>query len=97
MPDINLSAGSVGTTTVTLTASAVQIVNFAEDIQSVEVYSDGIAPVWWTCDGTTPAVGVGYYIPAVVGVDSRQPRVSGTTSVRLFSTGTPTVRVQRGD
>lgn len=95
MADHTVTAGAIGSPAFALTATAVSTVTFSDDVQSIEVISDGTAAVWWTCDGTTPAANVGYYIP-IVGVDERQPPTSGNTVVKLWSTGTPTVRVQRG-
>jgi hypothetical protein len=95
---VAVASGAIGTAATALTASTVLTVTFAEDLNYVEVISDGTAAVWWTADGTTdPAAGTGYYIPATAAVDRRPGGGSGLTTVKLFSTGTPTVRVQRGD
>ena len=96
MADIAVAAGQTGSGLITLTANVISTVTFADDVQSVEVITNGNAEVWWTCDGTDPAVGVGWYVPAALGVDDRQPTTSGNTVVKLFSAGAPTVRVQRG-
>lgn len=102
MADINVAAGGIGTADIVLVANAVQIVNFADPLSRVDVVNvDGTAKVRWTCDGATPSATVGYPIPATVAVDSRQPRVSvadnAGTVVKLWSAGTPTVAVVRGD
>ncbi|MDB5716437.1 MAG: hypothetical protein JWO15_3834 [Sphingomonadales bacterium] len=99
--DVNVAAGAIGSPVLTLAAGVVTTVAFAEDLQSVEVISSGTSPVWWTCDGSTPSDGVGYYVPTL-GVDERTPQRKAAdgaqhfTVVKLFSLGTPTVRVQRG-
>jgi hypothetical protein len=96
MADITVTEGAIGSPIITLTANEVSTVTFAEDLQSVTVITDGTAEVWWTCDRSEPSVGVGWYIPAVIGADDRQPTTAGGTVVKLVSTGAPNVRVQRG-
>ncbi len=98
MPNYNIPAGSIGSPAFALVANQVSTVTFADDLNAIEVITDGTTPVWWTSDGTTPAIDgpTSYYIPTL-GVDSRQPTSPGNTTVTLISTGTPTVRVQRGD
>ncbi len=98
--DVTVAKGKVGSPAFLLTAGQVSTVTFAEDLDSVEVYSDGLAPVWWTCDGTTPAEGNGYFIP-LAAIDERRPVLTedhdpSRVVVRLWSAGAPTVRVQRG-
>jgi hypothetical protein len=95
-----VAAGEVGTAAFTLTADVVDTVTFTgTDANDVEVISDGAAAIWYTLDGSTPAANGAacYYVPAVASVDSRSPRTSGATVVKLISSGTPVVRVQRGD
>lgn len=103
-----LNPGEVGTAAFTLAASVVDTVTFAASdyLPAVEVVSDGTAAVWYTLDGSSPTVGGRhcYYIPAVPAVDSRSSRlrqpwsgVSGATVVKLISTGTPVLRVQKGE
>lgn len=96
MADVTVAAGEVGSGLITLVADEVYEVEFTEDIDTIEVISDGAAAVWWTCDGTDPEVGVGWYMPATQSVDERQPSTGTATVVKLYSAGTPTVRVQRG-
>lgn len=95
-----VTAGNVGTASFTLTANEVDTVNFAEDLRVVDVVSDGAAAVWYTLDGSSPTVGGAgcYYIPAGgAAVDTREPRTSSGTVVKLISAGAPVLRVQRGD
>lgn len=56
MATYNLTASSVGSPAVTLTANEVSTVKFIEDVHLVVIISNGTAPVWWTCDGSTPAI-----------------------------------------
>lgn len=93
--------GAVGTPAVVLVASTVETVTFLKsDLPSVEVISpaSNTADVWYTLDGSAPTVGGtnSYYLPPG-SVDIRRPTTSSPTTVKLISTGTPTVRVQRGD
>jgi hypothetical protein len=84
----------------TLTASTVDTVTFNEYAPVVEVINrDGAAEVWYTLDGSTPTVNGDncYLLPATTAVDSRKPgSISGSVVVKLISSGTPSVRVQRG-
>lgn len=98
MATYSISSGGHGSPLFVLTAGAESSVTFAEDLEKVEVYSDGTAPVWWTCSGETPSTstGVGYLIPGAA-IDVRSPKSGSATVVKLISTGTPNVRVQRGD
>lgn len=89
----------VGAHRITLTANTIETVTFTEDLPNSEVISDGTAAVYYTLDGTTPTVGGNncYVLPAGAAcVDSRYVRTAGNTVVKLISTGTPTVSVQRG-
>lgn len=98
MPNYNIPAGGIGSPAFALVANQVSTVTFNDDLITVEVITDGTAPLWWRCDAGTPAINDtnSLYIPTL-GVDSRQPTSPGNTTVTLISTGTPTVRVQRGD
>ena len=98
MATYTVTDGSIGSPAFALNAGQLSTVTFTEDLLSVEVVSDGAAPIWWRCDGGTPAIdGQGSYYLPMSGVDQRQPSSSGPTVVKLLSAGTPTVRVQRGD
>lgn len=98
----NVTANAYGTPSLmTLDAAAnTNTVTFTSDLNNVTVITVGApaADIWWTCDGTQAAVGVGYYIPSgSQGIDTRQPPNAGPTVVSLYSAGSPVVRVQRGD
>lgn len=95
MADVTVAAGEIGTDLITLVADTIYEVAFSEDITSIEVISDGAAAIWWTCDGTDPETGVGWYMPAQPSIDEREPNTGSLTVVKLVSAGTPTVRVQR--
>lgn len=99
MATYNVASGAVGTAANVMVASTADTVTFDEDLAEVEViHVTGTAEVWYTLDGTTPTVGgAACYLLPVGGVDRRQPKTSGDTVVKLISSGTPTVRVQRGD
>jgi hypothetical protein len=97
MPDYQIAAGGYGTPKFALVAGQVSTVTFAEDISTLEVYTDGTAEVWWTADGSTPnaATGHGYFLPAFPSAEDREPPTGGATVIKLVSTGTPMVRVGR--
>jgi hypothetical protein len=87
----------------TLVANTVATITFAADYPLVEVTSiDGTAAVYFTTDGTTPAAGQtgSEYLPAsanaftVAKVDSAADNAPRQTTVKLLSTGTPTVTVR---
>lgn len=87
---------SVSTAEITLTANQVTTVTFDSDVTTVEVVSNGVAKIRWTCDGTTPNATTGWFMPSgLVMVDSRQPTTAALTVVKLWSDGAPTVVVQR--
>jgi hypothetical protein len=97
MADVAIISPAVSSPEITLTANEVQTVTFDLDVNDVEVISDGAATVRWTCDGSTPSATHGYFIPALVAIDTRRSGVLGNTAVHLWSNGTPTVVVQRAD
>lgn len=97
MPDV--TSTEVGLHAITLTANTVRTVTFADDLPSVDVISDGVADLYYTLDGSDPTVAGKncYRIPSFApGVDTRYPPTAGGTTVKLISTGTPTISVQRG-
>jgi hypothetical protein len=100
MADVDVAADQIAAHNVQLAAAQVKTVRFAEDLNSVDVISDGTAAVYYTLNGSTPAVAGSncYLIPAgAIGVDTREPPTSGPTLVKLISEGTPVISVQRGD
>jgi hypothetical protein len=86
----------IGTPAFTLVANTVDTVQFDRDINGFEIISDGAAVIWYTVDGSTPAVDGdrSYYLPAAACVDRRDPHSGAATVIKLLSPGTPTVRVQ---
>jgi hypothetical protein len=97
MADHEVSATGVGSPLITLSAGVETSVEFARDLTLVEVISNGGGALWYTLDGSVPAVDgeTSFYIPTGGGVDRRDP-VGATSLVRLISDSAPTVRVQRG-
>ncbi|GAA0632324.1 hypothetical protein GCM10010174_61710 [Kutzneria viridogrisea] len=90
-------AGQIGAHNLTLTANTVTEVDFADDVDTVEVLSDGTAPVYVTVDGSSPTVGGAncYLLPAAIGAKELHPPTAGGTVVKLISAGTPTVSVAK--
>lgn len=91
-----IATGQVAKHAITLAASTVDTVTFADNVQAVQIISDGAAAVYYTVDGSTPTVGGAncYIIPAAVAVDERVMNTS-IDAVKLISSGTPTLSVQR--
>lgn len=95
MADTNLTAGQHGAYDKTLTAATVETVTFDEDLDQVEIASDGRSAIYVTVDGTTPAVGGAgtYKIPAINGAAASTRAVSriievptsGDTVVKLIA------------
>jgi hypothetical protein len=84
----------------TLTANTVDTWTFSEDLNSVDIISDGLAPAFYTLDGSAPTVGGAnsyLLLGSAITVDTRQPKVADVTVVKIISSSTPTVDVQRGD
>lgn len=99
MASYTVAEDAIGTAVFTMAANTVDTVTFADDLTNLGVINvDGVAEVFYTMDGSTPTVGGAncYYLPAAAAVDTRCPRTSGGTVVKLISAGTPKIRVQRG-
>lgn len=81
---------------VALTENTVETFTLDGDYGTIEVLNgDGAAEVFFTVDGTVPAVdGAGcYYLPAAIG--GLAVRVSGAAdAVKAISSGTPKVSVR---
>jgi hypothetical protein len=97
-----IAAGAVAASShpFTLTANTVDTFTFSEDLNSVDIISDGAAAVFYTIDGTAPTVGgtACYLLPAgAISVDTRQPKSGDVTVVKIISAGTPAVSAQRSD
>lgn len=95
MPTVTVPAGQIGAHALALVANTVTEVDFADDLDRVEVVSDGAAAVYFTVDGSAPTVaGTNtYFLPAALGAKEVHPPTGGGTKVRLISAGTPTVSV----
>jgi hypothetical protein len=88
---------SASPTHVTLVAATVTTVTLDKDYNQVEVLNvDGAAAVYFTTNGSTPAVGANgsNVIPAAIGSLTVLPGTTGNTVVKLISAGTPTVSVR---
>lgn len=78
----------------TLVADTVTTITFDADLAEVEVTNvDGLAEVWFRFGGTAPVVGADgcHILPAAIGSVDVCPRTSGSTVLKLISTGTPRV------
>src|SRR5690349_4049630 len=101
MATYTVSAGHNSVGPWALTASQVDTVTFEDNVASVQVCNDGTVDVYVRTDGTNPTVpsagasSAAFRIPggAVLEVEMR----GQTDSVKLISSGTPTVSVQRSD
>jgi hypothetical protein len=81
----------------TLAAGVVATLVFDKDFDRVEVLNvDGTAEVYFTVDGTTPAVGATgtQVLPAVITNLEVEPPSNANTVVKLLSLGTPKVSVR---
>lgn len=98
MANYSVADNEIGVHDKTLVANTVDTVTFADDLEALEVLSDGNAAIYFTVDGSDPTVGGNntYKLPAVAAVQSisRIP-TSGPTTVKLISKGTPTYDVTR--
>lgn len=92
-----IAAGAIAKHDFALVASTVETVTFTDNVTAVEIISDGTAKVYYTVDGSTPTVGGAncYMIPASLSVDERAMPQQGTDAVKLISSGTPTLSIQR--
>ncbi|WP_069883546.1 hypothetical protein [Streptomyces luteocolor] len=98
MADYTLGANDWGVHGITLVANQVDTVQFADDVDEIEILShDGAAPIYFTVDGTAPAVeGRGSRVlPAAISSAMIEPPTSGPTVVKVVSAGTPKISVMR--
>lgn len=98
MATYNLNAGDIGAYNKTLAAATEDTVNFARPEEEVEVFSDGTAAIFFTVDGSAPAVdgARSLLIPASPSVRSvRVGRREAPTVVKLISSGTPKYSVAK--
>lgn len=106
MATYTIAAGKIAKHAVTMVAAQVDTYTFTDDLgpgqRVIEVMSDGAADIYYTLDGSTPTVGGDncYRIPATPAVDVRLAEYNAGTSkyntVKMISSGTPVVSVQRG-
>jgi len=76
----------------TLTPSTVTTVTLNGDARSVEVMNlDGAAAIWFTVDGADPTVNGAdeYALPAAISSRPVKSPASGTTVIKLISSGSP--------
>ena len=83
---------------VTLTAATVATLTFDVDFDLLEFINvDGVAPIYYTMDGTTPTTtptNGTFVLPGVAGYTvTRRPSTGGVSVVKLISTGIPKVSV----
>lgn len=101
MATYTVGANDVGVGAWTLVAGQVDTVTFEADILSVRVVSDGVAEVMVTFDGSTPtmpAAGAstkGVRLPAGIASVLEVPLSGATDSVKILSSGTPKVSVEK--
>lgn len=96
MADHVVTADQIGAHHKLLVADEVETVTFEDDVDRIEVVSDGAAPLAFRLDGEAPEAiddPAAIYMPAAAGVrtlatDGRAPVV-----VKLISSGTPRISV----
>lgn len=96
MASYTVAADLHGAYAKTLVANTVDTVTFTDDIDRVEVTSNGAAAVYVTVDGSTPTVaGAGTFeLPAgAASVREIAVPTAGGTVVKLISAGTPVYSV----
>lgn len=99
MASYTVAAGKIGVYAKLAVASTADTITFAEDVQEVEVGSDGAAALYVTVDGSTPTVAGAntWVLPAgspSVRVLRAQVGNNGTV-VKVISSGAPTYWVAR--
>ncbi|MGW7350960.1 hypothetical protein [Streptomyces sp. NPDC054784] len=98
MADYQVQPGEIGIHALTLTAGQATTVTFPDDVDEIEILShDGAAAVYFTVDGTAPAVEgrSSRVLPAAVTSVQVEPPTAGPTVVKLISAATPKVSVTR--
>jgi len=92
MATYNLAAGDIGAYEKTLVAATLDTVQFAENVENVQIFTDGTAAIYVTVDGSD-AVVVGprsLLVPATPSVRTiKVNRREAPTTVKLISVGTP--------
>jgi hypothetical protein len=98
MASYTVAAGKIGVYAKRAVASTVDTVTFAEDVQEVEIVTDGAAALYVTVDGSTPTVAGAntWLLPATASVRVLRAQVGNNgTVVKLISSGAPTYSVSR--
>ncbi len=94
----DVSTGERGVHAIALTPNVESVVQFADDISTVEIINmDGAGPVYLTVNGA-PATVAGRHtrlLPAAIGSIMIEPYQSVPTKISLISPGSPTVSVAR--
>lgn len=94
-----VAAGERAAHAKTLAPSTVDTVTFADDVDLVEILSDGAAAIYVRVDGSAPTVAgaFAYVLPSGV-ASKREIPVSGdagSITVKLISAGAPTFSVTK--
>ena len=98
MANHTIAADEQGVHNVQLAAGTVDTFSFADDVTQVAITNmTGTAAIYFTVDGTTPEVAgkKSRLVPAAIAQVEIEPTTSGPTTVKVISSGTPTVSVAR--
>lgn len=97
MAAYSVATGKRGAYDKVLVASTVDTVTFADDIDSVEIVTDGTSKIYVTVNGDTPAVSdaATIIVPAALGIRTIPTPSSGAPAIKLISAGTPTYSVAK--
>lgn len=98
MAEYTVKKDAIGAHAKQLSAAAVDTVVFEDDLDFVEIVSDGAAAIYVTVDRPAPTVGgsEAYFLPAAPCARTLSARSGGGgTAVRLISAGTPTYSVAK--
>lgn len=97
MASYSVGAGKVGAYAKLAVASTVDTITFADNVDRVEVISDGAARLYFTTDGSTPTVAGDncYVMPATASTRTVKATPSNGTVVKVISSGAPTYDVAK--
>ena len=98
MASYTVAKGALAKHAFTMVASTVDTVAFADDLDEITIISlDGAAEIYFTVDGSTPTVAGANtrVMPAALGEVTLKDRRTGGSIVKLISSGTPKVSVQK--
>lgn len=99
MATYTVADGDIGVQGKTLAKNTVDTITFSSDLDAAVVFSDGVAALYFTVDGSTPTVGGANTHMLPKGVRAvRQVIVpsTGNTVVKLISVGAVTYSVEEG-